>query len=107
MPINHVGVSILKAKTERSEWVNAVECERGRRGRQDIIIGILRTARYGSTKTHVIDKVKMSSAQCSKYLNDLKAAGYIFEENGMWKTTEKGLQVIDACKICHSLINLT
>jgi predicted transcriptional regulator len=70
-------------------------------------MGILRTARYGSTKTRMIDKVKMSSAQCSKYLDDLKAAGYISEENRIWKTTEKGLQVIDACKICQSLMNLT
>jgi predicted transcriptional regulator len=55
----------------------------------------------------MIDKVKMSSAQCSKYLDDLKAAGYISEEDRIWKTTEKGLQVIDACKICQSLMNLT
>jgi predicted transcriptional regulator len=97
----------VKSKTERSEWMTIVKCERGRRGRQDIIIGILTIAKQGSKKTNMIEKVKMSSAQCSKYLKDLKEAGYISEENGTWKTTEKGLQVIDACKICHTLMNLT
>lgn len=70
-------------------------------------MGILTVAKHGSRKTNMIDKVKLSSAQCSKYLKDLKEAGYISEENGTWKTTEKGLQVIDACKICHNLMNLT
>jgi predicted transcriptional regulator len=87
--------------------VKAEGCERGRRGRQDIIMGILRTAKRGARKTEMIDKVRMSSAQCAQYLEDLKEAGYISDENGAWKTTEKGLQVIDACKICHSLMNVT
>jgi predicted transcriptional regulator len=97
----------MLAKAERSEWPNSVGCERGRRGRQDLIMGILRTAEHGSRKTRIIDKVKLSSAQCSKYLEELKEAGYISEESGTWKTTEKGRQVIDACKICHDLMNLT
>jgi len=96
----------VKAKIERREWMNTVLCERGRRGRQDIIMGILTIAKHGSKKTNMIDKVKLSSAQCSKYLEDLKEAGYISEENRTWTTTEKGLQVIDACKICHNLMNL-
>jgi predicted transcriptional regulator len=103
----HVGVRVVKARTERNEWIGTVRCEHGRRGRQDIIMGILGVAKCGNSKTRLIDKVHMSSIQCSKYLENLKEAGYISVENGIWKTTEKGLQVIDACKICHSLMNLT
>ncbi len=83
------------------------ECERGRRGRQNIIMGILKTAKYGNKKTYIIDKVGLSSAQCTQYLKDLKGADYISEENKIWKTTEKGLQVIAACEICQNLMDLT
>jgi predicted transcriptional regulator len=89
----------VKAKAEA--------CEPSRRGRQDIIMGILRIAKHGARKTEMIDKVRLSSAQCAQYLEDLKRAGYISEESGTWKTTEKGLQVVDACKICHNLMNMT
>jgi predicted transcriptional regulator len=97
--ICYVEVCIVKARAE--------PCEPLRRGRQDIIMGILTIAKHGARKTEMIDKVRMSSAQCTQYLEDLKDAGYISEESGTWRTTEKGLQVIDACKICHSLMNLT
>jgi len=39
-----------------------------------------------------------------KYLNALKEADFITEESGIWKTTEKGFHVIEACEICHRLI---
>ena len=90
----------MKAKTE-----DRVEC--GRRGRQDIIMSILRTATHGSKKTRIISEVRLSFTQATKYLGSLKEAGYLSEESGTWKTTVKGLQVIDACRICHSLLNET
>ena len=96
----------MKPRTERIEAVPPLKCEPGRRGRQDIVMGILKVAKHGSKKTNIIDRVKLSSAQCSKYLDDLKAAGYISQEGMVWKTTEKGLQVINACQICLSLMNL-
>lgn len=85
----------------------AEACEPVRRGRQDIIMDILTIAKHGARKTQMIGKVRMSSAQCAQYLEDLKGVGYISEESGTWKTTEKGLQVVDACKICHNLMNMT
>jgi predicted transcriptional regulator len=88
----------VKAKIE-----DRFECER--RDRQDIIMGILRTAELGSKKTRIISKVRLSSAQATKYLGNLKEAGFISEESGTWKTTKEGLRVIDACRICHNLIN--
>jgi len=76
-----------------------------RRGRQDIIMGILKCAQKGSTKYDVITAVAMNSAQCAKYLKYLTLTGYISEEvSGIWKTTEKGLLVIDACQICHGYL---
>jgi predicted transcriptional regulator len=96
----------VKARTERSEWVGPIKCERGRRGRQDIIMDILTVAKYGSKKTNLIDKVKLSSAQCTKYLEALKEADYISVAGRVWTTTEKGLQVINACQMCHSLMNI-
>jgi predicted transcriptional regulator len=97
----------VKARTEKSEWISPLKCEPGRRGRQDIAMGILTVAKYGSKKTNLIDKVKLSSAQCTKYLEALKEAHCISVAGGVWTTTEKGLQVINACQICHSLMNMT
>ena len=97
----------MEAKTGRSKAGGTAKCEPGRRERQDIIMGILRTSKTGSTKYDIIKKVTLSSAQCSEYLKNLKEAGYISEESGTWKTTERGLQVIDACRICHNLMNVT
>ena len=92
-------VCVVKARAEA--------CEPVRRGRQDIIMDILTIAKHGARKTEMIGKVRMSSVQCAQYLEDLKGADYISEESGTWKTTEKGLQVVDACKICHNLMNMT
>jgi predicted transcriptional regulator len=70
-------------------------------------MGILKIAEYGTTRAKMIDKLNLSSAQCKRYLVDLKEAGYIVEAGRLWKTTSKGQQVIDACKICHNLMSLT
>lgn len=96
-------------KTERAKGIstNAVLCGPGRRGRQDIIMGILGIAEYGSTIAKMIDKLRLSSAQCNRYLVELKEAGYIAEVGRLWETTNRGRQVIDACKICHNLMSLT
>jgi predicted transcriptional regulator len=55
----------------------------------------------------MMDKLNLNFAQCNRYLADLKEAGYIAESGRLWETTDKGLQVVDACKICHNLLNLT
>lgn len=62
--ICYVEVCIVKARAE--------SCEPLRRGRQDIIMGILTIAKHGARKTEMIDKVRLSSAQCAQYLVDLK-----------------------------------
>jgi predicted transcriptional regulator len=55
----------------------------------------------------MVKNLNLSSGQCNKYLVDLKKTGYISEKSGIWETTEKGSQVIDACVICHNLMKLT
>ena len=97
----------MKTETSRVASPTSVLCERGRRDRQDIIMGILKIAEFGSTRGKMINKLNLSSAQCKRYLVDLKEAGYVTEAGRLWKTTNIGRQVIDACKICHNLMSLT
>lgn len=77
---------------------------RKRRVRHDIIIEILQNAKDGAKKTNIMYKAGLSFFQLEKYLNALKKAGFITEKNGIWETTEKGLHVIEACKICQRLV---
>jgi len=75
-----------------------------RRVRHDIVVGILEIAKKGVRKTTIMNKVGLSYFQLKKYLNALEKAEFLAEESSKWKTTKKGLQVIEACKICHSFI---
>jgi predicted transcriptional regulator len=74
-----------------------------RRARHDIIMEILKNAKNGVKKTPLMYKASLSFTQIEQYLNALKKAGFITEKSGIWKTTEKGLNVIEACKICLRL----
>jgi len=77
---------------------------RKKRARHDIILTILKIAENGSKKTNILYKASLSFSQLERYLNALKKAGLITENSSIWKTTEKGLNVIDACKICQCLL---
>lgn len=74
-----------------------------RRARHDIIMKILKSAKAGEKKTRIMRKAQLSFQQLEMYLNALKQAGFIIEESGIWKTTEKGFHVIEACEICLRL----
>jgi len=74
-----------------------------RRVRHDIIIEILETAKHGEPKTHIMDKVNLSFKQLEYYLNHLLSKNFIKKEDNLYRTTEKGLGVIEACKICLKL----
>lgn len=80
------------------------EGSRKRRVRHDIIVEILQNAKGGVKKTSIMYKTNLSFSQLEKYLNALKKGSFIAENSGIWQTTEKGLHVIEACKICHSLM---
>jgi len=75
-----------------------------RRGRHDIISEILKIAKSGALKTRIMNKAGLSYAQLEQYLDGLKKADFLTEKSGVWKTTEKGLHVIEACKLCHRLL---
>ncbi|UCE44262.1 MAG: hypothetical protein JSV57_01890 [Candidatus Bathyarchaeota archaeon] len=48
-------------------------------------------------------EARLSYSQLEQYLGALKKAGFMDEEAGFWKATEKGLHVIEACDICLHL----
>jgi len=53
----------------------------------------------------MMSAARVSFTQCGEYLKYLAWAGYVSEEaGGIWKTTEKGHLVIDACQICHGYL---
>ena len=74
-----------------------------RRVRHNIIIEILETARHGELKSHIMNKVNLSFKQLEYYLNHLSSKNFIKKEGDLYRTTEKGLGVIEACKICLKL----
>jgi len=74
-----------------------------RRVRHDIIVEILESARHGELKTRIMNKVNLSFKQLEYYLNQLLSKNFIKKEGKFYKTTEKGLDVIEACKICLKL----
>jgi len=65
---------------------------------------VLKAAENGVKKTKIMYKASLSFDQLKQYLNALKKENFITEESGIWKTTEKGFHVIDACKICQRLL---
>ena len=75
-----------------------------RRARHAIITEILEHALNGQKKTNLMYKAHLNFAQLERYLSALKNADFITTKNGIWKTTQKGLHVIKACKICQSLM---
>lgn len=79
----------------------------GRRGSHDILVDILKVAKNGAKKTNIIYKAMLSFDQAKRYLLAMKKAGFIIEESGVWKTSEKGLHVLEACKLCYELFEKT
>jgi len=83
---------------------------RRRRVRHDIIMKILKAAKNGAKKSHIMLEARLSFRQLEKYLNHLSTAGFITEEPSrtrIWKTTEKGAHAIAACEICCRLVEET
>ncbi len=74
-----------------------------RRVRHDIIIEILNVARDGKLKTHIMKEVELNFRQIQYYLKHLLSKNFIEKEGNLYRTTEKGLDIIEACKICLRL----
>ena len=60
-------------------------------------------AQDGKLKTHIMKEVNLSFKQMEYYLNHLSSKNFIKKEGKFYRTTEKGLDVIKACKICLKL----
>lgn len=65
-----------------------------RRGRHDIIAEILKTARGGEKKTYIMYKARLSHSQLKLYLELLNRSGMIVNDDGVYKTTPKGLTFV-------------
>ena len=65
-----------------------------RRDRHDIIAEILKTAKRGKKKTYIMYEAKLSHSQLKLYLELLNRSGMIVNDNGVYKTTPKGLTFV-------------
>ena len=65
-----------------------------RRDRHDIIVEILKTAKEGEKKTYIMYKARLSHSQLKLYLGILDRNGMIMKDNGVYRTTSKGLSFI-------------
>ena len=74
-----------------------------RRDRHDIIAEILKTARDGKIKTHIMYKAKLSYAQINEYIPALVEGGFLENttirhrryQKKVFKTTPKGLKFLE------------
>ncbi len=76
---------------------------RPKRETHDLIVEILTLTRRGKRKTHIAATIGLNYAQSKKYLDRLEQSGCIAETSGIWKTTDKGKNVIDACEACRKI----
>lgn len=60
-----------------------------------ISIAILKAAKHGIRKTHLLSSVSMSSEQFTKYTEFLKAQGFVEEYGNFYQTTKEGLELIE------------
>jgi predicted transcriptional regulator len=82
-----------------------------RRDRHDIVAEILKTAKGGRIKTHIMYKAKLSYSQINEYLNLLVEKGFL--ENmtvkrkrqtiTMYRTTKKGMEFLDHLEFINKL----
>jgi predicted transcriptional regulator len=65
-----------------------------RRSSLAICITILKAAKKGVRKAHLLSSASLSYVQLIRYVELLKARGLIDECNSMYHTTDKGLELI-------------
>jgi predicted transcriptional regulator len=66
-----------------------------RRNSLVISVAILKAARKGARKTHLIGLISLSNGQFVRYVEFLKAIGFIEECDKLYRTTDEGLKVIE------------
>ena len=91
------GFKIVEALQQKSRYIppeafqQEIEEHVHRRDRHDIIAEILETAQLGKKKTYIMYKARLSHSQLKLYLSLLNRNGMILNDNGVYKTTPKGL----------------
>lgn len=67
-----------------------------RRNDIDICADILKVARSGAKKTHLVYKANLNFEIVKKYLSRLSENRLISSENGHYITTEEGMKFLDS-----------
>ena len=67
-----------------------------RRNDIDICADILKVARVGAKKTHLVYKANLNFEIVKKYLSRLSENRLISSENGHYITTEEGVKFLDS-----------
>lgn len=65
-----------------------------RRGSLAICLAILKAAKNGTKKTHLLNSASLSYGQLIRYAEFLKHCGFVEEYSNMLRTTDKGLELI-------------
>jgi len=90
-----------------------IELNNKRRDRHDIVTEILKTAREGKIKTHIMYKAKLSYSQINTYLQLLVDKGFL-ENNTVvrkkqaitiYRTTPKGVHFIENIETVNQLLS--
>jgi len=92
--------------------VTTIELNNRRRDRHDIVAEILKTARVGRIKTHIMYKAKLSYSQINTYLGMLVEKGFlenhtVQRRNGtvtVYKTTPKGVLFIENIETVNQML---
>jgi len=83
-----------------------------RRDRHDIVAEILKTARGGKIKTHIMYKAKLSCAQIYEYIDLLAKKGFLENTetkrkrkiSTMYRTTQKGMALLHHIESANKLL---
>ena len=92
--------------------MNTIELSNKRRDRHDIVAEILKTAREGRIKTHIMYKAKLSYSQINAYLQLLIDKGFLENNTVMrkrqtitlYKTTPKGVYFIENIDMVNQML---
>jgi len=105
-------MSCLFLYAERGRIVSTLDMFSRRRDRHDIVAEILKTAREGKIKTHIMYKAKLSYSQINTYLQLLVEKGFLENKTikrkkqtiNVYKTTPKGIIYIDNIETVNQLL---
>ena len=103
---------LLLCSRDEGRAVTTIELNNKRRDRHDIVAEILKTAREGRIKTHIMYKAKLSYSQINAYLQLLVDKGFL-ENNTvirkrqsitLYKTTPKGVYFIENIDMVNQML---